>query len=130
MPVRRSSRRQFLSDVSVLGVSGALWFALGCGVGKRGEEHVTALLEIFSDPDATRIVGEEVLLAAPEWADQRSLTRALLSSPAWDGTDAPGSILADQIRDDFDEDRVLPVRGWWLAETEARLFALVALQES
>jgi len=126
-PPQTSSRRQFLADVRTLGVSTALWLTLGCGVNEQGDERIAVLLAIFSDPEATRLVGSEVLKAAPTWKSERGLMRALMSSDAWNADDAPASILTDQIRRDFDEDRVLAVRGWSLSETEARLFALAAL---
>ena len=105
-----------------------LWLAFGCGLSEEEDERLAALLEIFSDLESTRLVGDEVLKAAPSWTTERALVRAMLSAPGWDGNTAPGSILADQIRLDFDNDRVLVVRGWWLSETEARLFALAALR--
>ena len=37
--------------------------------------------------------------------------------------------LMSRIRDDFCHDRMVSVEGWMLAETEARLCALVALLE-
>ena len=55
--------------------------------------------------------------------DTQYLARGDLQVPRAEATS-----IGRQIRDDFEHGRITQVDGWYLAETEARMCALVCLQ--
>jgi hypothetical protein len=81
------------------------------------------LLRLLPDRAAAARIGRSYLAAAPEEASVDRLV-ALLDLP--DGGDA-AKLFEAKRRMDFREGRTVPVEGWRLAVTEARLCALAAL---
>lgn len=80
-----------------------------------------ALLRLVADKAAARIVGRAYLAGlAPAAREPHLIAACLPAVPTRAG-------LMSRIRDDFCHDRMVSVDGWMLAETEARLCALVAL---
>ena len=74
-------------------------------------------------------------LAIREEEGEIAVLRRLLELPAEDPSSPSErkqllTRLRARQRDDFREDRVVTVEGWLLSETEARLCALVALEDS
>jgi hypothetical protein len=103
----------------------------GEGVDQLLSEKLTSL---FHHKTSAAMIGLEYLRSRPNEADARQLTRLICSR--WPGqldertfADARNiqKILLRQVREDFDKDRIVHVRGWILSETEARLSALAAL---
>jgi hypothetical protein len=83
----------------------------------------------LSDPGAARRIGAALLAARPAPATADELRAQLVAAPRWRGAapeDAP-RLFAAQVRDDFARDRTARVQGWVLAESEARLYMLLAL---
>jgi hypothetical protein len=81
---------------------------------------------VLGDRDAARTVGRRYLDGRPEERNERALVRLLspLGDPATLTQDALRNRVRRAVRSDFVEGRVVPVDGWYLSETEARLCAL------
>jgi hypothetical protein len=117
------SRRSFL--VVVAGTSGAAALA-----GPR-------LLKILDQlghgvrEDATRAarrVGRIYLSSHPEEADPALLQRALFGAAGGSWDDRRAAIAWEEAcQSDFRAARLVAVEGWWLAQSEARLCALLYL---
>lgn len=104
-------------------VLGALGLALGA-VAARLPGRASAgraLSRLPRDRRAARALGRAYLAEHPEEAGR---LRALLARNA---TPLGAGELRARIRRDFEEVRLVRVRGWLLSRTEARLCALVAL---
>jgi hypothetical protein len=89
---------------------------------------------VFYNRKSATVIGLEYLRSAPNEADVRRLTNLICSR--WQGrydaiapeaTARIKEMLLHQQREDFDQGRIVNVRGWILSETEARLCALAAL---
>ncbi len=131
--VQRWSRRQLL---------GRLWALAGLAVAATiaplrrlrprpgadsGEDPTAArLAALAGPPESARAVGAEYLRSTPEERDPALLAQRLASGLA------PGAPLRPQlarrIRADFEQERVVSLRGWVVSRTEARLCALAALR--
>jgi hypothetical protein len=106
------------------------------GVTSSSTDHSFSrkLTNVFYDRKSAAVIGLEYLRRTPMEADVRQLTRLICSR--WQGrydkiahADAARikELLLRQQREDFEEGRIVNVRGWILSETEARLCALAAL---
>lgn len=97
-----------------------------------GDGGVAALVldaaaALKDDPDV-RAIGQAYLKHAPQENDKERLI-ALLSgdvtrAPEDGAGDDAGRLLRGRIRQDFEEDRTVSVKGWMLSVTEARIYAL------
>ncbi|WP_430425270.1 hypothetical protein [Phenylobacterium sp.] len=86
---------------------------------------VPALAAPQIDPEGARVVGQAYLDAHPGRRFDAARLRAELLPDGW--TDAAAARLRARAARDFREGRVFMHRGWWLSDTEGRLFALAAL---
>jgi hypothetical protein len=124
-------RRRFL--VSIVTIGGGL----GCGIaiGKAGAEWggasvVVEVSKLLTDASAARTVGRAYLDLVPDESDPDLLVERIFPSlrdaespPA---ADALLRRVVQDVRRDFEEDRLVRIDGWFLSRTEARLSALVA----
>ena len=95
---------------------------------------VSKLNGLFTHPDSAAIVGEEYLRGMPKEADSDLLIDWIFSHHSEGRNYLCRSTLVDlkrflrrQQSEDFENNRLLHVRGWILSETEVRLCALTAL---
>jgi hypothetical protein len=109
-------------------LAGAPFGLRACKAGNVGAELDAALADWFA-VDAVETVGRRVLSLGEGWNAAAPLRESLLIhlTGAEDSAGARRK-LADAIRDDFRQQRIVAVEGWWLAETEARLYALAVLR--
>lgn len=110
-------RRLLMATGAIAGIS-AMGSMPAAADGRAG-----GLLRLLPDRAAAARIGRSYLAAAPEEASVDRLM-ALLDLP--DGGDA-ARLFEARRRMDFREGRTVPVEGWRLAVTEARLCALAAL---
>jgi hypothetical protein len=124
-------RRRFL--VSIVTIGGGL----GCGIaiGKPGAEWggasvVVEVSKLLTDAPASQSVGRAYLDLVPDERDPDLLVDLIFPSlrdaespPA---ADALLRRVVQDVRRDFEEDRLVRIDGWFLSRTEARLSALVA----
>jgi hypothetical protein len=82
----------------------------------------------FRHPASARAIGRAYIAAAPEEVDPGRLATLLGMRP---GSDEPVDALrwriGARVRADFAAGRTVELEGWLLAESEARLCALLAL---
>ena len=117
------SRRTFLT-VAVFGFGGLLYEARSGIVTGRGDEHLLDLASTL-DSDAVRSVGEAYLAVHPEGADRATLLRSLGRRLNADRQLTIQERYGRAVKDDFQNGRIVSVKGWMLSETEALLYALV-----
>jgi hypothetical protein len=124
-----SGRRAFLGAVLRFAVGGGVWLLLpSCG-GERPAGRAVELTRLLRDREAMAQLGAALLAEHPELADRAALEAQLFEDPRWSADVAadPAALLVAQLREEFAEGRTLKARGWLLAATEARLYALVEL---
>jgi hypothetical protein len=127
-------RRTFLLGAAGLGLSLA-WRSLGSWPffrtsPSRGER----LAGLLNHEESARIVGREYLRLVPAEASQGVLTsRVVERLPGGFRTmdavsdDRLHELLLRSTLEDFEEERIVELRGWVLSRTEARLCGLAAL---
>lgn len=99
----------------------------------RARRPPERLLGLFRSPGSAAAVGRRYLAGHPEEASARELLTRLLENNGIrvaleTGSDAQlKQVVAEHIRRDFLERRVVSVDGWMLSAVEARLCALQAL---
>ena len=134
-PAHCCNRRAFLhSALSTLLLAGAVavsGLGAGCGSGPPGEPEWLAGLVIHRESAAR--IGRLYLAAHPEEADQRVLLarieQAVRDSASLSANAAQAATrLRQTVREEFTRGEALSVSGWILSVTEARLYALIALQ--
>ena len=127
-PSRRPTRRRFLLGLGVAGLWSAGMAALAAcradGAGRR-------LARLLADGALAERVGRAYLELFPDEATAAELTALLYRDLGVRMRLASAATLrrrlAERVRQDFVEDRVVELRGWFLARTEARLAALAVL---
>jgi len=135
--LKNLTRRTFLN----LGLGGLAVLLLGKWqtefVRKHAVKEMTALHfeNFFKNPHSAAVVGKEYLKLYPQESDKN-----LLVSKMTAGHSKKNKILMtrdelkrqyyDLIQDDFDQDRMVQIEGWFLSRTEARLCALTAITRS
>jgi hypothetical protein len=77
------------------------------------------------DVDAAARLGRTYLKRYPENGDIESLLDALLQGS--EGSAEMPEFLSRKVREDFADGRVVEVEDWQISETEARIFAAIAL---
>ena len=89
------------------------------------------LIDLFRDRDSARGVGREYLRIAPVEADALKLTELICAGRPERYAELSHAsmvkvrrMLLHQQREDFDQGRIVNVKGWILSQTEARLCAL------
>jgi hypothetical protein len=124
---RTMSRRQLLG----LATGGGL--ALAAAAFRRTDEAQTRRarwLSAVGQSESHRVVGRAYLASLPAAPDVADLLSEILpKDPTAEASrlESPGELrryLQRRIEDDFDRGRIVRVRGWVLADTEARLAAL------
>ncbi|MGH3034538.1 MAG: hypothetical protein ACRDON_08280 [Gaiellaceae bacterium] len=126
-------RRTFLLGAAGLGLSLA-WRSLGAwpflGTSASRSERLAGLL---NHEESARIVGREYLRLVPAEASRGVLTsRVVERLPG--GFRTMDAVSDDRLRElllrstleDFEEERIVELRGWVLSRTEARLCGLAA----
>ncbi len=114
-------RRTFLSATLFMSVGGAATLVISCRDAQRGT--VQAQIELaghFRDLPTIEIVGLEAIEMLPEGADAERLVE--LVAP-----ERGPLVLQREIRDQYARGETVKLRGWSLALTEVRIYALVAL---
>jgi hypothetical protein len=128
-------RRTFLLGAAGLGLS-LSWRSLGSwpflGASPSRSERLARLL---NHEESARIVGREYLRLVPAEASRRVLTsRVVERLPCGFRTmdavsdDRLHELLLRGTLEDFEEERIVELRGWVLSRTEARLCGLAALR--
>ncbi len=129
-------RRLFLTLTSAMGIFVAL---APIGLLRRSiaaPDPKTATIaarvgEIFQNPDGARTIGRAYLAICSPRPLKRSLLADLTMRLGRDlhavDSETLGRRLAIQVRKDMAGDRTIVVNGWVLAETEARVCALLAM---
>jgi hypothetical protein len=131
------TRRSFLSGLVYLvsfGFMQLVWTLDKPGITRNTNAVAWKLANFFVDKKSAKIVGLEYLRSAPSEANAGLLIDLICSSDGERHAEFAQAdnymlreLLQHQLRQDFEYDRVVNVRGWLLSETEARLCALVAL---
>jgi hypothetical protein len=122
-----STRRRFMLGLG--GLAGAVG-VLGVAslVRMRGRERLAGILPADR---ASQRVASAYLAQAPGETDGPTLAARIYDSLGWRARFASDenlrALLAARVRQDFSEDAVVELRGWFLARTEARLATLAAL---
>lgn len=124
-----SARRRCLAGLlAVLGAVGAGPFVRSC-VLNAADDSRRALLAVLDDPRKARAIGLAYLRTVPP-AERTAehLVRALYADAALETGAAAWPNLAhlinERVRRDFSAGTMVAVDGWFLALTEARLYAL------
>jgi hypothetical protein len=132
----RITRRRFVATVIGIGASGLAigtrpWRALVAFAPVTMAERLAGLL---THRESARVVGRAYLDRVPGESTASGLVERITAGlpggwrTARDASDAElRALLAESIRSDFEEDRVVDVDGWVLSPTEARLYALTTL---
>lgn len=120
MPPIMTRRRLLLTTGAMAGISA---LAAMPAATAAADPRAGALLRLLPDRRAAARIGRAYLVSVPEEASVERLT-ALLDLPA--GMEGV-RLFEARRRLDFREGRTVPVGGWRLAVTEARLCALAAL---
>jgi hypothetical protein len=128
-----ASRRQFLRRASALFLAGSAggWVLRwpGSGPGEVGDDlgSMRLLGDLFRDLEKARSLGRRYLASHPEAeAGARRLAELLLRvGPS--GRAELARLLERRRQRDFERDRVVVLRGWVVAETEAQMCALTVL---
>jgi hypothetical protein len=128
-PQSRISRRRLLSAVgtAALAIGGLLRVQSGLG-----RHSLRALWLSVVPARSSRAVGRAYLASSRAAPDVPTLLRQILPHAELavaleDDVDGLRQHLRGRIEEDFDSGRTVQLHGWVLAETEARMCALVAL---
>jgi hypothetical protein len=131
------TRRIFLRTLaylSALGFTRPSSALAKLGMPSNLDALVLSLDGFFTQKDSVAIIGNEYLKVRPHEADARLLVDLIFScqpeqtvNPVEARQEELRDLTTQQIRTDFEDGRIVRVRGWILSETEARLCALVAL---
>jgi hypothetical protein len=120
-------RRQFLAFTLGGGAAGLLLVFVHPN--RRRESVVLELESLLDDVLSAVAIGKAYLLQTPAENSVQVLGDRLFGDIRWAvlfHSDLR-SVLADRVRRDFRDGRIVRLRSWGLALTEARLCALVAL---
>ena len=114
------NRRAFLTGLSAV-AGGVVLQLSGCGAEPI---EVTQAL-----PAEAAVIGKAYLRVRSDEGGR--LAELIFACDRWAGVKARSGadvqkLLAEQIREDFQQGRVAEVKGWFLSETEGRLCALLA----
>ncbi len=91
---------------------------------------------LVGNPQSGRTVGRAYLTSRSGRVDPRALERLLLPADPQRAAWVLGDVerlrrhVRERIRSDFEAGRTVRVRGWVLAETEARVCALLSLRRA
>lgn len=92
------------------------------------------LVKFLGQPDSAKVIGQEYLLSTPNENNKQRLTALIFHNLSLAPTYPLRKQSADlrtliqlRIRKDFADEDVVFVKGWMLARTEVRLYALAAL---
>jgi hypothetical protein len=131
------SRRSLLSGLVYLGSFGFLqpgWTLDKLHNTSKTNTLASELANFYVDKESAKIVGLEYLRSVPSEANVSLLVELLCSfdreqHAAFAQTDRQKlrELLLLRQRQDFEDERVVNVRGWLLSKTECRLCALAAL---
>jgi hypothetical protein len=109
------------------------WAAPGCA---PSESPLARAARRLADsrrarPAAARL-GRAYLAGLPQTPEIDALVASLCGNPEpdWPDEAALRTFLAERVGRDFDEGTVVEAAGWVLAESEARLYAVVALVDA
>jgi hypothetical protein len=124
-----TSRRDFCHVLA-----GLILFGLGRPGPTASDPLARRLGRFFADPLSASMVGSEYLRSRPDEADGPRLVDMICSGSAERRAELAGAddealrrFVVSQQRRDFEDGRVVKVRGWILSETECRLCALAAV---
>ena len=129
------TRRELLIGTGAAAALGAvLWWTLRRSA-PLGESELTLSLagkptsvrvsDLVADPAAAHTVGAELRRVTQGDLDPQALARSLFAEDV--APDHLRPYLQRRIRADFEQGRTVEVRGWVLAETEAKLYLLIRL---
>lgn len=128
--MRRMTRRTFLAAAALAAAGGGgVAYRLTTSDFDPELEQTAEAARLFDELGPARRVGRAYLDDHPDEADERALVRLLDEEPGWQGVweGSPARIaeLARRtIRRDYQRGRTVPVDGWILSRTEARLCGL------
>ena len=97
--------------------------------GGSSDKVKSALLRLVArHPESTRLIGERYLRLFPDENEERVLIRGILGTEEIDNSSALKAWLGKRRSEDFERGDTVIVDGWILSRSEARLYALFALQ--
>jgi hypothetical protein len=128
------NRRHLVLGTAALAGSALLWRFEGRWP-RYADPIAARLAGLLTHADSARAIGREYLLATPTEATTTRLMTLVVAAALPRGirgvTDTQlRAYLLARIRDDFAQERVVTVAGWVLSRTEARLYALTALDRA
>ena len=121
------SRRKFVLTVLAGGGASAV---LVLSRPWRGRADIALDLgKVLGSVPGAEAVGRAYLRTVPSEGDIQLLGELVFSEITWSSLilGDPSRLVAEQVRRDFEVDRVVRLRRWVLSRTEARLCAIVAL---
>ncbi len=137
---RKISRRFFLrlaGWAGMLGIVRPTLLVADTRWAHPGVDLTSRLPGIFRNRRSAGVIGNEYLRGRHEEARVQALIDLICQSPPLSRESSvekyskgPHAFPGEQVRADFEHDRVVKVNGWILSETEARLCALAALSRS
>jgi hypothetical protein len=122
------TRRRALFWLATGSLAGLFPTTLACAPEESSSLDRPEAADAIAVPEAILQLGREYLEQTPDEARRRDLLALLPSELADPAADLSGP-LAERVREDFEHNRVVLLRGWLLARTELRVAALVALME-
>jgi hypothetical protein len=122
------TRRRALIWLASGSLAGLFPTTLACAPEESSSLDRPEAADAIAVPEAILQLGREYLEQTPDEARRRDLLALLPPELADPAADLSGP-LAARVREDFEQNRVVLLRGWLLARTELRAAALVALME-
>ena len=116
------TRRTFLSTVFVFVIGSTSALLASCRSDDRGRvEAENQLVQRYGDPEVLRALGREAVVKLPEGSQAQQLRDRIAAERGMEA-------LQDEIQDQYARGETLDLRGWPVAMTEARIYALLAAQ--
>lgn len=133
--MKRLTRRQAL--VYLGGIAAAGFTPAATVQAAPSQTVVTAAMKLFARPEtraSAALIGQTYLRSHPCENNTETLIRALDFMAGYDLEQGDTAVLArlyaQRISQDFESADVVNVDGWILSKTEARVFGLLALQQT
>jgi hypothetical protein len=131
------SRREFLALAAAAGAAlmAAEWAGAPVPWARQQDRLVPRLLGVFQHTESARVVGGQYLRAYPHEADAFQLAETIAAAVPGGARAILGAstaelraLLDQATRAEFAAEQVIMLQGWILSATEARLYALAALE--
>jgi uncharacterized membrane protein len=96
---------------------------------KKNKKILSKSLDTSPDILNTHVIGQEYLKKFPKEKDPEILNSLIFDRPdeAYNSKNDLHRFILEKVKKDFQEDRIVKIRGWILSRTESRLCALAGL---